>query len=188
MHIHRKNIVLPYWTSCALGFLVVCSSLLFFTSCGKNRNTTKTPEIQEVVSVNEVPEVSEARPDSVLAIYERTLCFGMCPYFNMKIYSSGYAVYEGKNFVDMIGLYHTTFDLTSLQKLDQTIQRIGYLGMQDEYDNPRVTDLPTVITGYWNGEEMKKVADRYKGPDELEELYQVLDEMIQGAAWTAIGK
>lgn len=156
----------------------------------KSKSPTAVSEVSVTEQTEVIPETAPAQigPDSVFAIYERTLCFGMCPYFNLKIYKNGEAIYEGKNFVDMIGFYHTTFDIASLQKLKDTADHIQYFSLQDTYDNPRVTDLPTVITGVWDGNKLKTVSDRYKGPDELEEIYQLLEEMIQGAKWTPLGK
>jgi hypothetical protein len=60
--------------------------------------------------------------------------------------------------------------------------------LADSYDNPHVTDLPTTTTGIKNGEKMKTVAARYKSPKELQELYQVLDEMIEAATWTSMAE
>ncbi len=148
---------------------------------------------QSAVEATEIPadgglQAEEQNGDSTFLIYQRTPCFGMCPYFNLTIYESGYCVYEGKNFVDMVGFYHTRVDMSVLQNIKSTAERIQYFSLADNYDNPHVTDLPTTTTGIKNGDTMKTVAARYKSPKELQELYQVLDEMIESATWTSMAE
>jgi len=121
--------------------------------------------------------------NALFAIYQRTPCFGMCPSFNLTIYKSGYGVYEGKNFVNRIGFYHTSFLLTDLEKIERTAESIAYFSFDDVFDNPHVTDLPTVITGIWKNGEMKIITARYQQPKELNILYQVFEDLIDNAIW-----
>ena len=136
------------------------------TSCRKKKDVAvvETPVQVETVAVPEVPL------DSLFCRYERTPCFGRCPVFELKIYRSGYAVYEGKNFVDLIGFYHTTFTATSLQKINDTAEAIKYFSLKDSYDNPYVTDLPTITTEIHTEKHNKSVAARYQSPAELQTL------------------
>ncbi len=156
--------------------------LLLLTSIMGCKSSRQVAE--SVVHTETLPEVEATHQDSTFAIYQRTPCFGMCPYFNLTIYESGYAVYEGKNFVDLIGFYHARFDKSSLQKIKETAESIQYFSLDEKYDNPNVTDLPTTTTGIMKEGVLKTVAARYKAPKALESVYQVLDELIEDAKWT----
>ncbi|MEY3398991.1 MAG: hypothetical protein RL220_1585 [Bacteroidota bacterium] len=148
-------------------------------ACKQPQNIAATEQVSQ--------ETTPAEPkDSTFLVYKRTPCFGMCPYFDLTIYQSGYAIYEGKNFVDMIGFYHTKFDKTALQEMMATAERIGYFSLADSYDNPHVTDLPTVTTSVMKDGSLKTVEARYKYPKELEELYQIIDEKIDIQKWTPV--
>jgi hypothetical protein len=178
-------------TNKTFNFLVVSLVVFIIAACGNKKEVAM--DSQSAVETTETladkaPKLEEENRDSTFLIYQRTPCFGMCPYFNLTIYESGYCVYEGKNFVDMVGFYHTRVDMSVLQNIKETAERIQYFSLADSYDNPHVTDLPTTTTGIKNGEKMKTVAARYKSPKELQELYQVLDEMIEAATWTSMAE
>ncbi|MDZ4823608.1 MAG: DUF6438 domain-containing protein [Flavobacteriales bacterium] len=163
-------------------FTISIALLLLVAGCKSKRETATTTPVE----VTETPihsTVTTTPTDSLHIFYGRTPCFGMCPYFELKVYTSGYAVYEGKNFVDRIGFYHTTFDKASLQKVLTVAESIGYFSFLDSYDNDKVTDLPTVTTTLTKDGNHKTVASRYKAPRELEQLYHELDFMIEDAKW-----
>lgn len=168
-------------------FIFSAAVLLLFsiTACKVKTQTADVPGAETADSTVETVEPAQPE-DSLMVFYGRTPCFGMCPYFELRIYKSGYAVYEGKNFVDMIGYYHTTFDRASLQKVMTAAEGIGYFGLLDSYDNPRVTDLPAVTTTLVHNGKSKTVTGRYKAPRELEQVYHELDFMIENAKWSAL--
>ncbi|MCC6599717.1 MAG: hypothetical protein IT223_03480 [Crocinitomicaceae bacterium] len=152
-----------------------------------HRHTAKNKDIaqSEAIPSTTVTEMeNRGDEDSTFAIYRRTPCFGMCPSFDLTIYKSGYAVYEGKNFVNRIGFYRTSFLITDLEKIKSTAERIHYFGLNDVYDNEHVTDLPSVTTGVWEDGKLKTVRARYHAPVELKALYEVLDTMMDKAQWT----
>ncbi len=159
--------------------------LLVLVSCREQK------EISPAVEV--IPEAQAAVPpsnpaDSLLCRYERTPCFGRCPVFELTIYQSGYAVYQGKNFVDLIGFYHTTLSAASLQKISAVATEIGYFGFQEVYDNAYVTDLPTIYTELQISGERQRVMARYQAPEGLQRLYTALDEAIAQSTWALMKK
>jgi Domain of unknown function (DUF6438) len=163
-------------------FIIVLATT--FASCRKKQDVMVT----EVPPQVETPVVTETPSDSLFCRYERTPCFGRCPVFELKIYRSGYAVYEGRNFVDLIGFYHTTFSATSLQKISGTAEAIKYFSLKDSYDNPYVTDLPTITTEIHTETHDKSVTARYQSPAELQTLYAALDSLIASAEWKLLKK
>jgi hypothetical protein len=153
--------------------------------CKSKVQAASTPDIAvpPTAEVPTLPVVEEVQKEELLISMMRTACYGTCPIYNVQIYTSGKVQYEGKNFVDRIGRYHTTFDTASLQKLQDKIRSINYFSFQDKYDSP-ITDLPSVITEVHLDGQVKKIEDRHKGPKELDELYAEIDALLAEAKWT----
>jgi len=151
------------------------------------RRTPRASQANGEITVQQEPEAPVSE-DSLLVSYSRTPCFGMCPVFDCMIFKSGYAIYRGRNFVNHIGYYHTRMDKAALHNIPAIAERIGYFGLEDAYDNPHVTDLPSVTTVLVGPKGRKTVMRRYGGPKQLEELYQELDILIQQAEWKPLDK
>lgn len=147
----------------------------------KSKSVTQTPvpEVRpQVEPIDEMPKRA-----SVFFEMKRTACFGTCPIYNVTIMDNGEVYYEGKNFVDKIGNYHTTLDNANLQKIRDKIVAINYFSFQDEYDSP-ITDIPSVYTTVNYGGQTKTIHDRHKGPRELDELYALVDEILDACTWS----
>jgi len=129
----------------------------------------------------------KANPEDTLMVeFSRTACFGTCPIFTVSIFTSGKAIYIGKNFVEMKGRYQTNFNLTDIKTIFKTAESISFLTMEDSYDNMGISDLPSVITRLNDGTYTKQVINRYNGPDELRELEKLIDALILKQNWSEI--
>lgn len=168
-----------------VGTVIACCLALVAVSCKKKKEvvSAEKPETSSPVSVVSTPEVN---PNDTMLYYDKGACFGMCPIFTFVMYADGRAVYNGKNHVNRIGVYQSKVNTTDLQKVVDTAKKIGYFSFQDVYDNPHVTDLPTIRTGVYSDGVLKKVASRYKGPQGLRLLYEELDTLIEAQTWTQI--
>jgi hypothetical protein len=134
------------------------------------------------MAAEETNTIPTASKDSLLASVERTPCFGMCPIYTMHIYQSGFVRYEGKNFVDNIGLYYTYSDASVLEQIKAKAEEIKFFSFDDTYDG-QVTDLPTTyVTVNMNGEK-KRIKLRYNYPDELKAFGKYLDELYKKVKW-----
>lgn len=132
------------------------------------------PKPDSVVVVKPEPP---AAPDTVI-YYQRTMCFGTCPAFTFIALDNGQCLYTGQNYVDLIGSYKGRYSAKALDDVYAAAEAVGYDTLQAKYDNPMVTDLPSVITEI-NG---KRVINRYRGPN-LKRLYSALDSLVSGVNW-----
>lgn len=160
---------------------------LLSVSCKEKKETASTslPTTEEIAKAEAeatAAAVEQAKKDTFL-VYHRGACFGMCPIFNLVVYQDGHAIYEGRNHVNRIGTYQTQINPAALQKVIDAANKIGYFSLQDSYDNPHVTDLPTILTGISKDGKVKMVANRYHGPQGLKFLYDELDQMIEVQDW-----
>ena len=66
-------------------------------------------------------------------------------------------------------------------QIESAIDKMAYLELRELYDNPKITDLPSIKTTLYG----KLVTNRYKGP-ELSALYGVFDEAMASLDWQPI--
>jgi hypothetical protein len=175
-----------------LFLLIVAAASI--VGCAKKKKAVEPPLghpssllTQEELNELEAEKLRAMANDTVL-FYHRGACFGMCPIFNLTVYADGHAIYEGRNFVDRIGLYQTKMDPAALQIITDKANSIGYFGLLDIYDNEHVTDLPSTITSIKKDGVLKSVRNRYKGPAGLKGLYDVIDQQIEKQSWEKIGE
>ena len=124
------------------------------------------------------------------ALYKKTMCFGLCPAFTFEVTATGAATLsivrplrESPLSELPPGAYQA--EMTDANawnaRMSAAAEQVNYASLDSLYDNPRVTDLPAVITE-WNG---KSVTNRYNGPD-LTTLYAAFDEAMSALNWRPI--
>lgn len=175
----NHRISLSLWS-----LLAAVAMLVSMSACRKHKEAAvveSTPIVSETV-IAEPPAPASAE---VFATYERTPCFGMCAIFKLTIYTDGSAEYVGKNFVNLIGEYQTAVSRVQMERISAMAESIKYFSMKDEYNNEKVTDLPSVITEIRGDKGLKRVRNRQGGPSELKQLYGVFDEIVRDGFWVA---
>lgn len=151
-------------------------------SCASKKEATNS-EVKDQTSQTGKVDAS----DSLFATLERGYCFGKCPVYTVKIYNSGYAVYEGKDNVDMVGTYTTRFTKNQLATLTKTAKEIDYMSLNDVYDSP-VTDLPTHISSIVIDGKRKEVKRRHKYPESILVYEKQIDALVAESKWTQSAK
>jgi hypothetical protein len=146
---------------------VVMLQLLILTSCkGPKASTSKD-------------ETTESNADSLVAYLERTPCFGKCPYYSIRIYKSGYVVYEGKRDVDKIGRFQTNAFAGCFKELGQFALNTGFFDLANEYRNPHLTDFPTIyIEVNYAGKKKKITHYDASPPDTLVNMENFIDALF----------
>ncbi|MCO5258724.1 MAG: DUF6438 domain-containing protein [Crocinitomicaceae bacterium] len=164
----------------SLFFITVLS---FFSmniiSCASKKNA------KTVVVENNTQEQPSNPSDSLFASVEHGYCYGRCPVYSLKIYKSGYALYEGKANVEMFGLYSTKFSKEQLNTLTKVANEINYASLEDKYDGA-VTDIPSHTTSIVLNGKRKQVMRRYNFPQSIVTFENQFDELIKDAKWNLI--
>ena len=123
--------------------------------------------------------------------FERTACFGRCPAFKF-VWNTDNSVslkltrpfQDGPLSSLQLGEFHASLHPTRAKQYAEAINSAAelcrYSSLDDEYDNPRVTDLPATITVINN----KQVKARYGGPD-LNTLYSAIQIILDETEWVA---
>jgi len=145
-------------------------------------------EEDPIVAIQDTTTVSDLIPkkadgDSLYLSYERTACYGRCPIYKIKVYDSGFATYEGINFVHMMGMYHTSWDQATLIDIEKTLNDIYFFELEDTYDNPSLSDLPSKIIEVNKPYRKKRIKARCDVPAELINLFDKIDGIIDAMEW-----
>ena len=130
---------------------------------------------------------AEQTADSLVAYLERTRCFGVCPYYSIRIYQSGYVLYEGYEHVPNIGRFFTQLSRKQIAAIGQKAESIGYFELKEEYRNPYLTDYPTVyIEVRYRGKSRKITHYDAEPPANLLEMEKYLDSLFnENTVWQA---
>jgi Domain of unknown function (DUF6438) len=144
-----KNKFLPYLLSSLF------SLFLFSFSCKTNKqnHSQVTDNDSLTISIYKYP------------------CFGKCPYYEAKLFASGYALFDGKRDTKNIGLFETIFDKSQLQELLDEAKTINYMTMADSFHNPGLADFPSTITSVKLNGKRKTIFNGVPySPDELKQF------------------
>jgi hypothetical protein len=105
---------------------------------------------------------------------------GNCPVFRAEIYKNGFVVYEGKQFVNRIGMYTGKLSSGEMDRLERAFAEAEFFTFKDEYVQPW-TDLPTTYIFFSDGKKNKRIKDYYGAPEALKKLEQLVIERIETA-------
>ncbi len=172
--------------------LVLSSIVLLCTNCTNRKQTTEIKNNPDTTAMGDKPTTTIENPSTeqstIVIDYRRTPCFGTCPIFQFTVYSNGQATYEGKNFVDLIGTYRAQASADQIASILAVANKIHFFDYNEVYDNPGVTDLPSVHVSLQGKHGLKSVKSRYQGPKELKQLTEQLDALIKTLHWQYEGE
>lgn len=166
--------------------LIVFVILAVFSSCKTSRQTTETqPETTTTVDTKTEVAAAPQTQDSLVAYLERTACYGQCPMYKFSIYSSGYAIYEGKRFVEKIGTYEARIAASVLEEIKTKARAINYFGFRDEYPKT-ASDFPATKTSIILDGKRKDIMNGTGAPSALKEFEKYLDSVKDETDWKQV--
>jgi hypothetical protein len=171
--------------------LASCSSRNQQTKLASNNSETVTEEssernMEENAAAESKDMNSEEFAETIVISLSKTPCFGACPTFNFTVFANGMAYYEGLNNVEKKGKFKAELSKTAINQLLNEASSAGYFSLNDTYDNPAVTDLPSTIT-YLNMEgKEKKVLCRYQCDNRINKVNKMIEAMIQKTTWKSV--
>jgi hypothetical protein len=103
---------------------------------------------------------------------ERTACFGNCPIYKIELFNNGKGIYNGKKFIDKIGVVNFKISIKNIQKILKMADSINFNNLKKEYYEP-ISDLPTSYIKIKN----KKIKNYSGAPKELHNLENLIDSI-----------
>ncbi len=124
--------------------------------------------------------------DRLFLSFERTVCFGACPTFKMTIKQSGQAHYSGEANVKFIGEYEAVVSDSLMRDIINNAEAIPFFNLNEIYNDPAVTDLPsTIVYLNYDGQE-KYVTARFNVPENLQGFILYLQKISDSIDWKAV--
>ena len=123
---------------------------------------------------------------------ERSVCYGTCPSYTVKVDGMGNVVYQGKEFVEKKGFQFDTVPVATTRKLFQALSALKFSELPENISescpNGRVTDNPSVTITLESDGKTHKVTDYHgcRGNRDLEKLRLIekqIDEELGTARW-----
>lgn len=155
-------------------------------SCKSQKNTAadlveSEPKVQDTLVV--FVEKPDQPKDSLIIAFEKTPCFGRCPVYKIKVYESGFALYEGINFAEKMGMYSTVLTQSQIDNIYQSAIEIGYFKLDAEYNNPLISDLPSTLSRInYHGKDHRIMA-RNNVPEKLKVFHDNLSITLLEKDW-----
>lgn len=104
----------------------------------------------------------EAKPSWTFT-YERTPCFGKCPWDQLTVSSDGRIAYNGKRDVERIGTFSGRISPDQAVGLKAYLEEVGYFKMKKEYDS-NISDLPALKMNFYSPSVKQEVFIRGDAP------------------------
>ncbi|MEZ5994860.1 MAG: DUF6438 domain-containing protein [Hyphomonadaceae bacterium] len=129
------------------------------------------------------PQAQPAASDVEITL-SRSVCFGFCPDYTVTINGAGDVRYEGRAFVNAVGVRTATIPSQDVARLIARFDAIGFERLRNEY-RARITDIPTYTVSFTRDGHRKTVVD-YGGTSEgMPEAVRALEDEIDRVAGTA---
>ncbi|MCX8111896.1 MAG: DUF6438 domain-containing protein [Bacteroidia bacterium] len=113
------------------------------------------------------PTPKGSATDTLYISVARTGCYGRCPIDKVELLPDGTVRYYGERFVDRVGVYTRRISDKERSELYQLLREGRFEAYKDVYDNPYITDLPSLILHYKMGGQEKKITCRAQCPPDL---------------------
>ncbi|MCS7296665.1 MAG: DUF6438 domain-containing protein [Bacteroidia bacterium] len=123
-------------------------------------------------------KVPSSARDTIEIFIARTACYGRCPIDEVELTADGTVRYYGKRFVPRLGRYTRQLSEKELEEIRHLLIQSQFESYQEEYDNPYVTDLPSLILQYRIGSTSKRILCRMGCPPELPQKIEKLRSLL----------
>ena len=104
----------------------------------------------------------------------RTGCYGRCPIDKVELLPDGVVRYHGERFVPRLGVYTRRLSPQELKQAEELLRAGKFETYAEVYDNPGVSDLPSLVLVYQLEGREKKITCRTGCPPELPEKIEQL--------------
>lgn len=116
---------------------------------------------------------------------ERTVCYGRCPAYNLKIEGNGKVSYDGRAYVQVMGNQTSQITPEAVKDLVDEFFKIDYYALRDTFTE-EITDMPTTISSITVDGKHKQVYDYYGAPQSLKNLEKKIDDVANSARWVTM--
>ncbi|MEL7340598.1 MAG: DUF6438 domain-containing protein, partial [Bacteroidota bacterium] len=121
----------------------------------------------------------ESLPADFTVVIKRTPCMGTCPYYDLSVSADGTVIYIGRSHVKLQGEHRKQLPAEKVVALREVISSSDFWTWNETYDDPRISDLPSVSVGCTMNGRSHEVMVRTEAPDGYSALVQTLEDLIR---------
>ena len=123
---------------------------------------------------------------ALLITLERTVCYGTCPAYVLRIHGDGRVEFDGQRFVGATGRQAASISVASVDALVEEFRKADFFSLNGEY-RYSVTDNPACVVSISVGGQKKQVID-YVGeragmPADVTRLEEAIDKAADSERW-----
>lgn len=149
--------------------------------CGVERDARQVDRGQK--SRSSCPVMPTAPATIKQVTLERTMCFGMCPVYTVRVNRRGRFEWIGESFVPLVGHHSGEFPKSLFGGLSRLIDQVGFFGWDDSYIET-VTDNPaTILTVEVDGITKSVRQEATDKPEGLQLVATFIDGMVAPGLW-----
>jgi len=187
---------------------IFCLLIILLPSCGrKNIPVTTAPNISvseedlraieggkdtEEVRAEDIPVpiISEIEPIApyLLLSLQKTDCPGICPVFELRLFSDGRVLYRGTKDVAMMGKFESRLTNDQLTAIVGEANRIGFFDLARKYpiDGVMIRELPTTIISINQLSKAHSVTDAFDSPKRLRSFENYVIDFFDRLNWQRV--
>ncbi|HLQ13180.1 MAG TPA: DUF6438 domain-containing protein [Steroidobacteraceae bacterium] len=157
-----------------------------FLRDGKATAAIVVEHVNEEIAPLRFVEMPQVAPERAQIRLRRSGCFGTCPIYGVELFGDGSAVYDGRGYVDVVGVHHFRVDPALVAGLIASAKAKDLWSLRPVYRSG-VTDLATYEVMITLGDEVHTIED-YVGesvgmPHAVRVFEQEIDQAAQSDAW-----
>lgn len=112
----------------------------------------------------------------------KTACFGRCPVYEFTIFKDGTALFDGLQYVNKTGKHKLKLNKDEFTKLQELLSKTAFYKYKDSYNNPRITDLPSVYITHQGKQVQIRIWENV--PDELKTAEKYIEQLVKDHNFT----
>lgn len=123
----------------------------------------------------------------VVISMKKTICFGSCPVYEIKIFDDLKVSLIGEKYLDQIGSFEAKISKTRLSELTEMFSEAKFFEFEDKYYEA-YSDLPTTYIMFSQDDQSKEIMDYYGAPEALKSLEAEVALLLEELDWKKVGE
>jgi hypothetical protein len=127
-------------------------------------------------------------PPRLVASLERTMCYGTCPVYALRVYADGRVEYEGRGYVKLIGAGSARLSPRELAALVAAFTDAKYLDLAGPFDCEERTDHPGAKLHFDDGQRSRDLVHDHgcvspANVGAMSKLEDAFDRIVKSVRW-----
>lgn len=117
----------------------------------------------------------------LLVSLSRNPCYGTCPVYQIRIFTDGNFIYEGRQHAPLAGLFCGKLPGYEMKRLVKVLERANFVQLDNSYPSQDIVpaDIPSIDISYYTGNNASKTIRDYNWntPEPLKEAIRYVDSV-----------